>query len=131
MISATGNAVCRGTVKSGSRTLTLWPANGVRFTQAYVTAPNCSLSRAGLLTGRNPTRFGYEFNLIGARNEKPGIGLPKEEVTFAEWLHDRGKTTGLVGKWHLGGAAEFHPMRHGFDEFFGFTHEGHFFLPPP
>ena len=104
---------------------------GVRFTQAYVTAPNCSPSRAGLLTGRIPTRFGYEFNPIGARNEKPGIGLPKQEVTLAEWLHDRGYTTGLIGKWHLGGAAEFHPMRHGFDEFFGFTHEGHFFVPPP
>ena len=63
---------------------------GVRFTQAYVTAPNCSPSKAGLLSGRIPTRFGYEFNPIGARNEKIGIGLPKEAVTLAEWLHDRG-----------------------------------------
>jgi arylsulfatase B len=37
----------------------------------------------------------------------------------------------LIGKWHLGGHAEFHPYRHGFDEFFGFTHEGHYFVPPP
>ena len=105
--------------------------NGVKFSQAYVTAPNCSPSRAGLLTGRIPTRFGYEFNPIGARNEDPGTGLPSKETTLAEWLHDRGYTTGLVGKWHLGGAADYHPMRHGFDEFFGFTHEGHYFLPPP
>jgi arylsulfatase B len=36
-----------------------------------------------------------------------------------------------VGKWHLGGTAEFHPQRRGFDEFFGFLHEGHFYVPPP
>lgn len=105
--------------------------NGTRFTQAYVTAPNCSPSRAGLLTGKIPTRFGYEFNPIGARNEDPGTGLPSKQITLAEWLHDRGYTTGLIGKWHLGGAADYHPMRHGFDEFFGFTHEGHYFVPPP
>ncbi|MEM7391389.1 MAG: sulfatase-like hydrolase/transferase [Verrucomicrobiota bacterium] len=106
-------------------------ANGIRFTQAYVTAPNCSPSRAGLLTGRIPTRFGYEFNPIGARNEDPGTGLPAAETTLAEALHHVGYTTGLIGKWHLGGAADFHPFRHGFDEFFGFTHEGHYFVPPP
>jgi arylsulfatase A-like enzyme len=106
-------------------------SNGVKFTQAYVTAPNCSPSRAGLLTGRIPTRFGYEFNPIGARNEDPWTGLPHKETTLAEWLHNQGHTTGLIGKWHLGGAADYHPMRHGFDEFFGFTHEGHYFLPPP
>lgn len=104
---------------------------GVRLTQAYVTAPNCSPSRAGLLTGRIPTRFGYEFNPVGARNEDPSIGLPSQEITLAEWLHDRGYTTGLIGKWHLGGAAAYHPMRHGYDEFFGFTHEGHSFVPFP
>lgn len=105
--------------------------SGVRCTAAYVTGPNCSPSRAGLLTGRMPTRFGYEFNPIGAKNEAEGHGLPAAEVTLAETLHDAGYTTSVIGKWHLGGTAAFHPMRHGFDEFFGFTHEGHFFVPPP
>jgi arylsulfatase B len=36
-----------------------------------------------------------------------------------------------VGKWHLGGTAPFHPQRRGFDEFFGFLHEGHYYVPPP
>lgn len=103
----------------------------VRCTQAYVTAPNCSPSRAGFLTGRIPLRFGYEFNPIGARNEDPQTGLPTKQQTIAEYLHDAGYTTGLVGKWHLGGAADFHPQRHGFDEFFGFLHEGHYFVPSP
>ncbi|MEO0334591.1 MAG: sulfatase-like hydrolase/transferase, partial [Bacteroidota bacterium] len=105
--------------------------NGVRFTSAYVTGPNCSPSRAGFLTGRTPTRFGYEFNPTGAKNEYPGYGMPSKEVTLAEALHDAGYTTGIVGKWHQGGTADFHPFRHGFDEFFGFTHEGHYFVPPP
>ena len=105
--------------------------SGVRFTAGYVAGPNCSPSRAGLLTGRTPTRFGYEFNPIGARNEEPGIGLPSEEVTLAETLQDAGYPTGLIGKWHQGGAGAYHPFRHGFDEFFGFTHEGHYFVPPP
>ncbi|MEL7335465.1 MAG: sulfatase-like hydrolase/transferase, partial [Planctomycetota bacterium] len=104
---------------------------GVRMLQGYVTAPNCSPSRAGLLSGRMGTRFGYEFNPIGARNELPAIGLPAGEKTLARRLHDRGYATGLVGKWHLGGTAAYHPNRRGFDYFFGFTHEGHYFLPPP
>ena len=105
--------------------------NGVRFTSGYVAGPNCSPSRAGLLTGRTPTRFGYEFNPTGALNEEPGFGLPSKEITIAEALHDAGYTTGLIGKWHQGGTARYHPSRHGFDEFFGFTHEGHYFVPPP
>ena len=41
-----------------------------------------------------------------------------------------GYATALVGKWHLGGTLGFHPLRRGFDEFYGFLHEGHFYLPP-
>lgn len=104
---------------------------GVRFTNGYVSAPNCSPSRAGLLTGRYQTRFGHEFNPIGARNEEAGVGLPLGPKTVAELLHDVGYTTALVGKWHLGGSAPFHPQRRGFDTFYGFLHEGHFFIPPP
>ncbi len=104
---------------------------GVRFTQGYVTASYCSASRAGLMTGRYQTRFGYEFNPIGHHNEDLRAGLPLNEVTLAEYLRDSGYATALIGKWHLGGHAKFHPFRHGFDEFFGFTHEGHYFVPPP
>ena len=105
--------------------------NGVRMSDAYVTAPYCAASRAGLITGRYQTRFGFEFNPIGARNEDPKIGLPVGERTIADDLRDAGYATSLVGKWHLGGTAKFHPQRRGFDEFYGFMHEGHYFVPPP
>ena len=106
-------------------------AGGVRFTNGYVTAPFCAASRAALLTGRYQTRFGFEFNPIGAHNAAPGIGLPIAEKTVADRLRETGYATALVGKWHLGGTAEFHPQRRGFDEFFGFLHEGHTYVPPP
>ncbi len=105
--------------------------NGVQCAAGYVTAPNCSPSRAGLLTGRIQTRFGHEFNPIGARNEDPGTGLPPEQDTLANLLHDAGYATAAIGKWHLGGSAAHNPLRRGFDEFVGFLHEGHFYVPPP
>jgi arylsulfatase A-like enzyme len=126
-----GELGCQGNPEIPTPHIDSIAERGVRFTSAYVTAPNCSPSRAGFLTGRIPTRFGYEFNPTGARNEDPEAGIPREEKTIAELLHDGGYTTGLVGKWHQGGVADYHPRRHGFDEFYGFLHEGHFFVPPP
>lgn len=126
-----GELGCQGNPQIPTPHIDALANGGVRCTQAYVTAPNCSPSRAGLFTGRIPTRFGYEFNPIGARNEDIGTGIPKKEQTLAESLHAAGYTTALIGKWHLGGAADYHPIRHGFDEFFGFLHEGHYFVPPP
>jgi arylsulfatase A-like enzyme len=104
---------------------------GVRFTSGYVTAPFCAASRAGLLTGRYQTRFGFELNPIGPQNADPAIGLPLAERTIADYLRESGYATGLVGKWHQGGTARYHPQRRGFDEFFGFLHEGHYYVPPP
>jgi arylsulfatase B len=104
---------------------------GVRFTQGYVSAPFCCPSRAGLMTGRYQTRFGHEMNAVGKTNLDPKVGLPFSEKTIADYLKAAGYTTGLVGKWHLGGTEPYHPQKRGFDEFYGFLHEGHFFYPPP
>jgi len=96
-------------------------AEGTRFTRAYSAAPVCSPARAAILTGRYPQRFGHENNTgsIG-RQHDDRIGLPLSERTLPEALRARGYATGMVGKWHLGVRQEFHPMKRGFDEFFGF-----------
>jgi arylsulfatase A-like enzyme len=97
---------------------------GVRFTDAYVTGPYCSPTRAGLLTGRYPQRFGHEFNLgVDAQ-----FGLPLSETTLANRLRAAGYRTAVFGKWHLGGGEKFHPMSRGFDEFFGFLGGEHSYL---
>ncbi|MBM4026297.1 MAG: hypothetical protein FJ280_12980 [Planctomycetes bacterium] len=106
-------------------------AAGIRFTSGYVTAPYCAPSRAALLTGRYQARFGFEGNPIGPRLADPTVGLPTRERTMADALRDAGYVTAAIGKWHLGGTASYHPQRRGFDEFFGFLHEGHYFVPPP
>jgi arylsulfatase A-like enzyme len=125
-----GELSCQGNPEIPTPYIDSIAAQGVRFTSGYVTAPFCAASRAGLITGRYQTRFGFEFNPIGARNADPAIGLPPITVTLAERLHDAGYATGLIGKWHLGGTAAYHPLRSGFDEFFGFLHEGHYYVPP-
>jgi arylsulfatase B len=102
---------------------------GVRCTAGYVTASYCSPSRAGIMTGRYQSRFGYDINPTGPRNLLPGAGLPTSETTFVTRLHDAGYATGLVGKWHLGATPPMHPLRRGFDSFYGFLHEGHFYVP--
>ncbi len=101
---------------------------GVRFTQAYVTHPYCSPSRAGLLTGRYQQRFGHENN-PAYLPENHEIGLPVGEVTIADVLKSAGYATAAVGKWHLGAGPPFHPLRRGFGEFFGFLGGGRNYFP--
>ncbi len=97
---------------------------GMRFTQGYVSAPLCSPSRAGLMTGRYPTRFGHENN-----NMAPG-GLPLTETTLADRMKSLGYATGAVGKWHLGHAADRLPMARGFGEYYGVIgNPGSYFKP--
>ena len=105
--------------------------NGVRFTSGYVSAPYCSPTRAALLTGRYQQRFGHEFNPGPIESAGPDFGLPLTETTMADRLKASGYATAVVGKWHLGSEAKFHPQRRGFDEFFGFLGGAHSYLQNP
>ena len=103
--------------------------NGIRFTDGYVSCPVCSPSRAGLLTGRYQQRFGYYHN-ASAEVRIPNWGLPTGEKTIADCMKAEGYATGVIGKWHLGDKAQFHPNRRGFDEFFGFIGGLHDYFKP-
>lgn len=106
---------------------------GVRFTSFYVAASVCSPSRAALLTGCYPARVGLGDQLVN----QPGyggivskswvkvihsgskLGLNPDETIIPEILKAAGYFSGIIGKWHLGDAPEFNPIREGFDYFFG------------
>jgi arylsulfatase A-like enzyme len=103
--------------------------NGVRFTQGYVAATYCSPCRAGLMTGRYPTRFGHEFNGGGPAGGKD-FGLPVTEKTIADRLKALGYATACVGKWHLGHGPGYVATARGFDEFYGTVANTPFLNPP-
>ncbi len=92
--------------------------SGIRYDTAYATAPTCSPSRAGLLSGRSQQRFGFYFNLTG-RDET--VGMPGSETTIAEVAKRANYRTAMVGKWHVGSAGGRHPLDQGFDSFYGFV----------
>ena len=103
--------------------------NGVRFTHGYVSAPLCSPTRAGLMTGRYQQRFGHETNPGPINQADPEFGLSLDEPTIAERLKKLGYVTGMFGKWHLGFEPKFHPTKRGFDEFYGFLGGAHSYTP--
>ncbi|MEP4078625.1 sulfatase-like hydrolase/transferase [Haloferula sp.] len=108
-------------------------ASGVFCSQGYVTSPVCSPSRAGLLTGRDPRRFGYEGNLNKSADRYPTrpelLGLPPGEHTLGDHFRSAGYATALIGKWHLGIGEGFHPNERGFDHFCGMLNGSHDYFP--
>ena len=99
--------------------------NGVRMTNGYVSGPYCSPTRAGFMTGRYQQRFGHEFNPGPAESAVKNFGLSLNEKTIANYLKDAQYATGWIGKSHLGYKPEFHPLKRGFDHYFGFLGGAH------
>jgi len=101
---------------------------GASLTQYYA-LPMCTPTRAALLTGRYPFRYGLQTGVIPASLP---YGLSTEERTLPAALKDAGYSTAIVGKWHLGhGDRKYWPQQRGFDHQYGpligeidyFTHE--------
>jgi arylsulfatase A-like enzyme len=98
---------------------------GVRFTQAYSGSAVCAPSRCILLTGKHAghaaIRNNKEVGGWGPEEPEGQMALPDGEITIAEALQDAGYTTGVFGKWGLGGpGSEGHPLNQGFDHFYGY-----------
>lgn len=91
-------------------------SGGAKFTQFYV-QPMCTPTRAALMTGRYPFRYGLQTAVI------PGpasYGLNTDEYLTPQVLKDAGYTTAIIGKWHLGHADQkFWPKQRGFDYQYG------------
>jgi len=106
--------------------LTKLATEGIRFTNAYVSGCVCSPSRAGISTGRYQERFGHDMNI------PPGYmkgGLPLTEKFIGDHLRPQGYATGLIGKWHLGYPADYHPNQRGYDLFHGFLQGARNYYP--
>jgi arylsulfatase A-like enzyme len=119
---------CQGSPDVKTPNIDSLAANGIRCTAGYVTAPQCSPSRAGLLSGRYQQRFGHEGN------PNFPVMLMKGGVTIADHLQANGYATAHFGKWHLGfddaeaapkeireSKDQMTPRQHGFEESFSYA----------
>ena len=102
---------------------------GAKFANARVATPVCSPSRASLFTGRYGTQVKIT-DWITPAEAKGGLGLPVELPTWPLVLQRAGYATGLIGKWHLGEHAQFHPTKRGFDFYMGFLSGGNKAIDP-
>ncbi|PHN08115.1 sulfatase family protein [Flavilitoribacter nigricans] len=112
-LSAFGNPTIR------TPNLDRMAAEGQKWTQFYVADPVCTPSRAALMTGRYPVRNGMSSAKRVVLFPDSAGGLPKDEVTIAEVLKQKGYATAAIGKWHLGHLPQFLPTNQGFDSYFG------------
>ena len=142
-ISTFGGGVAGGKVKTPN--IDQLAAEGVVYEQSYAGNATCAPSRAMLMTGRYPTRTGFEFTptpsgmgpVVSAISNSMDNGLPESrfndelaagglpyeqqglptsEVTIAEILHEKGYYTAHIGKWHLGRGEGQKPNDQGFDD---------------
>lgn len=96
---------------------------GILFTQAYSACPVCSPTRASILTGKYPARLQLTNFLVGEKTDDMSPVLPAKwkpylesrEITIPELLKQKGYSSGMVGKWHVGNHDSISPWGQGFD----------------
>lgn len=125
-----GDIGCYGCTDTRTPVLDRLATEGVRFTNYYANAPECTPTRTALMTGRYQQRVGGLECAIGTGNvgryddairlaENHDLGLPTSETTIVGLLKQAGYTVVGFGKWHLGYEPKFSPLKHGFDYYFG------------
>jgi N-acetylgalactosamine-6-sulfatase len=125
-----GDLGCYGCTDIRTPTIDRLANQGVRFTQFYANAPECSPTRTALMTGQYPQRAGGLECAIGFGNvgrydhairlrADRQLGLPVKKSVLAGILKQAGYSTAVIGKWHLGYEPHFLPLKHGFDYAFG------------
>ena len=151
-VSSYGGGMANGQFKTPN--IDQLAADGVLCTNGYASTAVCAASRASLLTGRNSTRFGFEYTptskgmmkFVADLNEgsippvvynasmdeqlpeTSEMGLPPSEIILPELLKPQGYHSVHIGKWHLGAEEKFQPQNQGFDESL-WLESGGFFLP--
>src|SRR4030095_9921969 len=97
-------------------------SQGVKFMNAYATAPVCTPTRVAFMTGRYPARLTVGlYEPLANTIKDTMVGLLPETPSIASLLKKANYETYLVGKWHLGYPDIYSPNRNGFDYFYGFN----------
>jgi arylsulfatase A-like enzyme len=112
---------CYGGRSNCSPNLDRLAAEGLRYTDGYANSSVCSPTRFALATGRwqHRLRGGADEPIASRSRDSAVLGLPPQHPTLASLLRDAGYATALIGKWHLGFAPHFGPLKSGYQEFFG------------
>ena len=126
-----GSLGCYGSKEIKTPHIDHLATDGMRFTDFHSNGAMCSPTRAALMTGRYQQRCAWvadeELSPVFREQRKKNLpqrwawGMAADELTIAEVLQQTGYHTGIIGKWHLGYDAKFHPMNYGFEEFRGYV----------
>ncbi|MBK1877668.1 arylsulfatase [Pelagicoccus mobilis] len=117
-----GDLGCYGQTRFQTPNIDRLAADGMRFTQHYAGSPVCAPSRCSLMTGKHTGNAYVRGNASNPAGPRDGqLPLLEGEETFVKYLQNAGYKTGAFGKWGLGNFdTEGSPLKHGFDEFFGY-----------
>ena len=127
-----GDLSCYGQARFETPRIDSLASGGIKFVRHYAGSTVCAPSRCALMTGKH-TGHGYVRGNLGATDGFGDWPLASDAVTIAAMLKKHGYAAGMFGKWGLGSHQnEGNPLKHGFDEFFGYysQRDAHNYYPP-